>query len=80
MLYPREGHIAAPLGDSKVIIAGGVTRGGEALASSEDYDFETGKFTLRGDMHARRIRPTATVLRDGRVLVTGGSDGGSLSG
>ncbi len=75
MLFPRADHISVKLGDTKILMAGGRTRGGAALASSEDYDSEENHFTRQGDMHARRIAPTATMLRDGRVLVTGGEDG-----
>jgi hypothetical protein len=79
MRTPRVFYAVAPLLDGRVLIVGGSENGGSGdnpprdLASAELYNPRTGTFSPTGSMaHARAWWPTATLLRDGRVLITGG--------
>ena len=77
MSVARESHIAVRLRDGRVLIAGGHSGRRAAITlytSAEVYDAATGAFTRVGDMRVRRHKHDAVLLRDGRVLITGGAD------
>jgi Galactose oxidase, central domain/Kelch motif len=78
---PRAWHTATNtatlLYDGRVLVAGGAgPRPGKfpypGLASSELYNPATGNWTVTGSLNDGRLLHTATLLLDGRVLVTGG--------
>jgi Kelch motif len=66
---PMQYPTATQLPTGKVLIAGGDVSDAGLWA---EYDPMAGAFTAAGAMHHPRWRHTATLLKDGRVLVTGG--------
>ena len=73
---------ATLLANGDVLVAGGQDRDSldGILASAEIFHAATMTFHPVGSMHARRIAHTATLLRDGRVLIAGGRGGDRLNG
>jgi hypothetical protein len=78
----RMSHTATALHDGRVLVAGGENANAGSAhfwrtvhRSAEIYDPATRTFTPIPSMNEARSGHTATLLRDGRVLVTGGRSG-----
>lgn len=77
MSVARESHTATLLPDGRVLVTGGHTGRRAAITiytSCEIFDPTTGTFTSAGNMTVKRHKHEAVALRDGRVLIVGGSD------
>jgi hypothetical protein len=82
LVTPRFGHAAALLPDGHVLVTGGskFTRFDTdtdkphftPIASAEEFDPATGKFTTVGSMTTPRDEPVAASLPGGKVLIAGG--------
>lgn len=82
MSTPRLGHSLSLLGDGRVLATGGTVPGDDGtaaggqtirpVATAEIYDPATGTWAPASPMGSPRFEHTATPLRDGRVLITGG--------
>lgn len=85
VLTIRSAHTATLLPNGKVLIVGGkddniqgvVTS--KALATTEIYDPQFGTFSSSGSMASARTGHTATLLANGKVLVTGGANATPLA-
>ena len=80
MNMARGLHTATFLPDGTVLVTGGGTPIGplaivlpRPISLSELYDPLSGTWSLTGDLNAARSWHSATLLGDGRVLVTGGA-------
>jgi N-acetylneuraminic acid mutarotase len=81
MKVARSGQAAVRLESGKVLVAGGTAPADDAPSSgaagytrtAEIYDPATNAWAKTGSMRTGRFEPTMTLLKDGRVLVTGGS-------
>jgi hypothetical protein len=58
------------------VVGGQLLNPDNALASAELYDPASGTWKATGGMNEARTHHTATLLRDGKVLVAGGSSEG----
>ncbi len=79
MATPRSGHTAtllcdltsAPCSDNRVLVTGGVDATGSLVAAAELFDPNSGSFLPTGGMATARALHTATLLKDGTVLIAG---------
>ena len=79
MAIPRDNHTAVLLPDGRVLVAGGTGVIGpqhNVEKTAEIYDPQTGTWSLTDHMANARFGHQATLLANGRVLVTGGSPPG----
>lgn len=70
----RQHHTATLLPNGKVLVAGGLggLGGGNLLTSAELYDPSLGAWSTTNSLNFAREKHTATLLTNGKVLVTGG--------
>jgi len=85
MVLDRAEHTATLLGDGRVLVVGSVFIAGPpgccaASPATELYDPDTGTWSATGSMIEGRLGHQATLLADGRVLVTGGGGDGVSPG
>jgi len=72
----RSDHTMVQLPSSPLIlVAGGTSNGTTVLKTCELYDPITNTWRATGEMKTARRGHTATVLNNGKILVTGGNDG-----
>ncbi|KAF0215598.1 MAG: fibronectin type III domain-containing [Geobacteraceae bacterium] len=76
MATARYGHSATLLNNGKVLITGGVVGviNSITINTTELYDPVTGTFTSTGNLSVPRVNHQATLLQNGKVLISGGAD------
>lgn len=84
MITPRSSFTATTLRDGRVLVIGGTTQPSEnafpvTLATTELYDPVANTWTEAAPMPVAHELHTATLLADGRVLVSGGTNGRVLA-
>lgn len=77
MKVPRTGHTLTKLDDGRILVVGGFKvdyqGNGEGISSVEIFDPKFNKFKkIKSRLRYGRGHHTATKLRDGRVLISGG--------
>lgn len=74
----RYEHAATLLANGRVLLTGGISAcdGTDATRTAEIYDPVGGTFTYTGPMSVSRFRHQATLLPNGKVLITGGDRNG----
>jgi hypothetical protein len=78
MQIARASHSSTLLPNGKILIAGGFGGSGtesNPYRSTEIYDPRTGSFRAAGDMTIGRSGHTATLLKNGKLLIAGGWTG-----
>ncbi len=75
MIVKRSAHAATLLEDGRVFLTGGILKAEgieENNSSTEFYNPATNSFSPGPEMSTKRAGHTATLLKDGNVLITGG--------
>ncbi len=83
MSWARHSYCATLLANGKVLVEGGYGTGNNSLgnlSSAELYDPTNNTWTSAGSMATARSGFRATLLGNGKVLVTGGFNGSYVSG
>lgn len=75
MRLARAAQTATALVGDRVLIAGGMAGGANAVRGFEIFDAATNRVVAAGEMSEPRATHTATLLADGRVLLAGGYTG-----
>lgn len=79
----RTGHQTTLLRNGQVLVTGGIKTvhwsASPALATAELFDPEQGRFSRLPDMMTLRTGHSATLLRNGEVLIAGGIRGSFIS-
>lgn len=78
MTTARSGGIGAALSNGLVLVAGGFAgpSAGSYAYSTQLYNPTTNSFVSSNDVSVGMVDPTSVLLADGRVLATGGTNGG----
>ena len=82
MVKARYFHTASVLSNGKILVTGGADNSGalnNALNSAEMYDPSTSIWTTTGNMTNARYYHTASILSNGKVLVTDGINSNILN-
>ena len=78
MTVARSGHDAVTLADGRVLLVGGIDADLNVLAAANLFDPATDALVAVGDLVRARTVPRASLLADGRVVVTGGNASGNV--
>ena len=74
MAVPRALAAATLLADGRVLVAGGISKGGLEVPSAEIFDPVRASWIPAGAMTTARRNHRATLLADGSVFIVGGSN------
>src|SRR5690349_17095637 len=67
------------MGDGHTLVVGGTAPDGAATNLVANFDTSTNQFAIAGTLTTARTGHTATLLKNGRVLVTGGTTNSLVS-
>jgi hypothetical protein len=76
---PRAYPAVVVLGNGNVLVIGGLTVGNTPTATTEVFDQKVGIWKPGPTMVSKRVGHTATLLKDGTVLVAGGETGAGVT-